>query len=250
MSCILIDDETDGLHLLATLIGKHCPELHIIGRYDNPWTGIQAIRTLSPDLVFLDVEMPEINGFGVLEACRDLSFQVIFTTAFSQYAVRAFKYSAIGYLLKPIDEEDLKEAVQKAKSLQTIHDYHAQQRDILFDGLHPTQPRHDKIALPTADGLAFLTIQDIVYCKADGNYTDIWLRNQPKKQTFTKLLKYIEELLPTDVFYRVHHSYLINLQQVEQYIKGEGGEVKMSNGDLVPVARPNKQELLRLLESI
>lgn len=249
MTCLLIDDESDGLDLLALLIQKYCPELQIIGQYDQPEAGIAAIRALRPELVFLDVAMPDINGFEVLEACRDIPFHLIFTTAFNEYAVRAFKYSAIGYLLKPVDQEELQEAVQRAQQLLTIRQ-HAQQRDILFDVLQPAKPVREKIALSTADGLLFLKISDILYCKAEGNYTRVFSLHQEKPELFTKQLHHIEELLPPDTFYRSHHSYLVNLKHVEQFIRSGNGELKMKDGQRVPVSRSQKEGLLERLSSI
>ncbi len=249
MTCILIDDEADGLDLLALLIQKHCPDVQIIGQYNSPEAGITAIRAMRPDLVMLDVEMPEINGFGVLEACRDIPFHLIFTTAFNEYAVRAFKYSAIGYLLKPVDEEDLKEAVQKAQHLLTVQQ-HAQQRDILFDLLQPSKPVREKIALPSSKGIVFLSISDILYCKAEGNYTQVFSLHQEKSLLLTKQLHFMEELLPMDAFYRSHHSYLINLKHVEQFVRNGDGELKMKGGDMVPVSRAQKEGLLERLSHI
>jgi two-component system LytT family response regulator len=249
MNCILIDDEADCLELLALLIQKYCPELHILGQYDHPRAAIDAIWEKRPDLVFLDVDMPEINGFGVLDACREVPFQVIFTTAYQEYAVKAFKYSATGYLLKPIDRSDLWEAVQKARHTQSVQQL-AEQREVLFNYMHPMQPGKEKIALPTADGIVFLPVADIEYCEADGNYTKIFVAGRPKEMLFVKPLKEIEEMLQGGAFYRTHNSYLVNLKKVRQYIKGEGGELKMNNDQLVPVARPKKQELLERLSRI
>jgi len=248
MTCILIDDEADCLELLTLLIRKHCPEVQIIGQYDTPQSGIAAIMALRPSLVFLDVEMPEMNGFEVLEACKDIPFHLIFTTAFNEYAVKAFKYSAIGYLLKPIDQDDLKESVQRAQQILSIQQ-HVQQRDILFDFIHPSQSRREKIAIPSTDGMIFLPVRDILYCKADGNYTYIHRRSPENPLLFSKQLHFIEELLPADVFYRPHHSYLVNLDQVAEFIKGDGGELRMSNGALIPVARQKKEEILSLLQN-
>lgn len=249
MTCLLIDDEADCLELLALLIRKHCPEIRMIGQYNNPKDGIAAIRAARPDLVLLDVEMPAINGFGVLEACKGIPFQVIFTTAYNEYAVRAFKYSAIGYLLKPVSTEDLREAVQRAHQVLTIREL-AEQRDILFDFIHPVKPAREKIALPTSEGIVFISLSDIVYCKANGNYTYMFRRQQEKPMLFVKPIKEIEEMLSGDTFYRSHHSYLVNLKQVEQYVRKDGGELKMSNGALVPVARLRRDELLELLHNI
>ncbi|MCE7921892.1 MAG: DNA-binding response regulator [Haliscomenobacteraceae bacterium CHB4] len=249
MTCILIDDEPDCLDLLALLIRKHCPTLQIIGQYGDPHEAIAAIQTMRPNLVLLDVEMPEINGFGVLEACRDIPFQVIFTTAFNEYAVKAFKYSAIGYLLKPVGQEELVDAVQRAQQVLSIQ-HLVQQRDILFDYLHPARPVREKIALATSTEVVFIPVNDIIYCEADGNYTQIYRHSQKTPALFTKPLKEIEELLPADLFYRVHHSFIINLKRVEAYIRGDNGGVRMCNGTLVPVARARKQELLILLDKI
>ncbi|MCK6692829.1 MAG: LytTR family DNA-binding domain-containing protein [Thermoanaerobaculia bacterium] len=249
MNCVLIDDEADCLELLTLLIRKYCPELHIIGQYDNPYAGIDAIWEKRPDLVFLDVDMPRINGFGVLDACREVPFQVIFTTAYQEYAVKAFKYSATGYLLKPIDRSDLWEAVQKARHMQSVQQI-AEQREVLFNFLHPTHPNKERIALPTADGIVFLPVADIEYCEADGNYTRVFVAGMQKEMLFVKPLKEIEEMLQGSTFYRTHNSYLVNLKKVRQYIRGEGGELMMGNNRLVPVARPKKQELLERLHSI
>jgi two-component system LytT family response regulator len=247
MTCILIDDEADGLDLLALLMQKHCPAVQVIGQYNNPKEGVTAIRATHPNLVLLDVEMPELNGFDVLEACRDIPFHVIFTTAFNEYAVRAFKYSAIGYLLKPVDQEDLKEAVQRAQHLLTVGQ-HAQQRDLLFDLLQPNKPIQEKIALPTSEGILFLHISEILYCEAEGNYTKIFCLHPRKPLLFTKLLKYIEELLPADTFYRSHNSYLVNLKHVEQYSRD--GELLLKDGHKVPVSRAQKEGLLERLNNI
>ena len=247
MTCILIDDETDGLDLLALLIQKHCPGVQIIGQYNSPAAGIAAIRSMRPNLVLLDVEMPEIDGFDVLEACRDIPFHVIFTTAYNAYAVRAFKYSAIGYLLKPVDEEDLQEAIQKAQHLLTVQQ-HAEQRAILFDSLQQARPARQKIALPGADGIVFLHISDIIYCKAEGNYTSVFILHQNRPQLFTRQLIFIENLLPEDVFYRSHNSYLVNLQHVEQYSRE--GELLLRDGHKAPVSRAQKDGLLERLKQI
>lgn len=247
MTCLLIDDETDGLELLSLLIRKHCPQLQVLGQYGHPEAGITAIRERRPDLVFLDVAMPEINGFGVLEACRDIPFHLIFTTAFNEYAVKAFKYSAIGYLLKPVDQDDLKEAVQRVQQQITVRQ-HAQQRDILFDALQSVRPTREKIALPTSEGVVFLNIGDILYCQAEGNYTRIFLLKEQKGQMFTKQLHHVEELLPEEHFCRSHHSYLVNLKHVEAFHREHG--LTMRGGQQIPVSRAQKTELLERLNRI
>ena len=247
MRAILIDDETNCLVMLSLLLKRYCLNVEIIGQFDKPRLAVQCIKDLKPDLVFLDVDMPELTGFDVLDSCKDIPFHVIFTTAHNQYALKAIKYSAIDYLLKPIDREELITAVQKAQ--QHTPQYQAQQRDILLDYVNVAQSLKEKIALPTSDGLVFIEIKDIVLCESEGNYTKIHL-SQGRAAIYTKHLKDIEELLHGQSFFRVHHSYLINLKQVVQYIRTDGGEVKMSNGKHIPISRQKKQDILDALSRL
>jgi two-component system, LytTR family, response regulator len=250
MTCILLDDESDCLELLKLSIEQRCPELRILGQYQEPEAGIEAIKNLRPNLVFLDVDMPRINGFGVLEACRGVPFQIIFTTAYQEYAIRAFKYSATGYLLKPIDKQDLWEAVQKARHMDSVQQL-AEQREVLFNYLHPSAPKRDKIALHTGDGIMFLPVNDILFCKAEGNYTYITLEGRDQPMLFVVPLKEIEEMLSGGPFCRPHNSYVVNLDKVEQFLKGDNIGLKMRNNDkCVPVARSKKQEVLDRLQHL
>lgn len=242
MRVILIDDEPNCLEMLALLIERYFPMLNIVGQFEDPSVAVDKIRDLKPDVVFLDVQMPNLTGFDVIEQCRNTPFNVIFTTAYEQYALKAFKYSAIDYLLKPIDKEELITAVQKAQFTHQAHNQ-SQQRDILLNYVNPIKPSKEKVALPTSDGIIFMNIKDIVFCESDGNYTKIYIQ-QGKPFTFTKTLKDMEELLHESSFYRVHHSYLVNLKQVEKYIRTDGGDIKMSNGKIIPVSRQKKEEVL------
>ncbi len=248
MRVILIDDEPDCLEMLALLIERYCPNLHIIGQFEDPSVAVDKIPDLKPDLVFLDVDMPVLNGFDVLDKSKNTPFQVIFTTAHNQYAVKAFKYSAIDYLLKPVDKEELITAVHKARhSHQTEHQ--EQQRHILLDYVNPVKPSKEKVAFPTSDGIVFINIKDIVFCESEGNYTKIYIQ-QGKSFIFTKHLKDLEEMLHENLFFRVHHSYLVNLRKVEKYIRTDGGEIKMNNGKMIPVSRQKKEEVLAALANI
>lgn len=248
MTCILIDDEQDALVLLQGMIQRHTPFLDILGLYQSGAVGVDAIRSMQPDLVFLDVEMPDMDGFSVLEACREIPFQIIFTTAYNEYAVKAFKYSAIGYLLKPVDEEDMKSAVERTRQFLSIQEQ-ARQRDRLFELLKPhTAPQREKIALPASDGIVLLDINEILYCKADGNYTHVYLIHDRKAQVFTRQLIHIEALLPKDQFYRSHKSYLLHLRYVESYSRING--VKMKGGYYLPVSDTFKAGLLDRLGTI
>jgi two-component system, LytTR family, response regulator len=241
MNCLLIDDERDSLDLLALLIQKHCPELRIVQTFTSAKEGAEAIRRLRPDLVFLDVEMPEMNGFEVLEACRDLPFELVFTTAYEQYALKAFQHSATGYLLKPIQKDQLIVAVEKARRLLYASTY-AEQRNILFGALQPTRSTKEKIALHTSEGITFLAIQDIILCESDGNYTRIHTEGD-HSSLFTILLKDMEEMLKESGFRRVHNSYLVNMEKVTQYLKSDGA-LKMKNDAVVPISRQKKQEIV------
>jgi two-component system, LytTR family, response regulator len=248
MRVILIDDELNCLEMLALLIERYCPILQIIGQFNDPSVAVEKIPDLKPDLVFLDVQMPDLTGFDVIERCRKTPFQVIFTTAYEQYALKAFKYSAIDYLLKPIDKEELITAVQKARQMNQAH-YQTEQRDILLDFVHPIKPTKERVALPTSDGISFINLKDIVFCESDGNYTKIY-NQQGKSAVFAKPLKDIEELLNDNSFHRVHNSYLVNLKHVDKYIRADGGDVKMSNGKIIPVSRQKKEDVLTALANL
>ena len=242
MRVVLIDDEPNCLEMLALLIERYCPMLQIVGQFEDPSVAVQKIPVLKPDLVFLDVDMPVLNGFEVLDKTKHTPFAVIFTTAHNQYAVKAFKYSATDYLLKPVDKEELINAVQKVQ-------YQTDRIKILLDYVNPIKPSKERVALPTSDGIIFMNIKDIVFCESDGNYTKIYIQ-EGKPFTFTKTLKDMEELLHESSFYRVHHSYLVNLKQVEKYIRTDGGDIKMSNGKIIPVSRQKKEEVLGALANL
>ena len=248
MNCILIDDEANCLEGLSLHIRKYCPELTILGAYRDPRRGIEAIYTLKPSVVFLDVEMPELNGFDVLEQCSNIPFHVIFTTAHHQYAIKAIKYSALDYLLKPIHYKELVASVHKASQID-YYVSHSLQRETLIHNIHAGHSSKARMALPTSEGLVFLAIKDIVYCESEGNYTKVYFVGG-RIDLFTKKLKEIEEILSDSYFYRVHHSYLINLHEVTRYVKSEGGDLMMSSGTLIPISRHSKQDVLEALAKL
>ncbi len=199
---------------------------------------------LQPALVFLDVEMPRMNGFEMLERLPLVNFDIIFTTSYDQYALKAIRFSAIDYLLKPVDREELQKAVQKVihRSRRTI----AQQVEILMQRLHQPSKSIGKIALPTMEGLQMISVESIISCESDSNYTILLLKSK-KKIIVSCTLKEIEEVLEDHSFARVHRSYLVNLNEVEKYVKGEGGYLIMSDGSMVDVYRNKKESLLRRL---
>lgn len=240
---ILIDDEPQSIALLRFLVAKHCPEITITGGYTDSMEGLNAIQKDKPDLVFLDIEMPKMNGFELLNQCHPVQFKVIFTTAYNQFAVRAFKYSALDYLLKPIGEEDLRTAV--AKAVQSTLPPDLRQYDVLqqFNPLRQAQPQ--KMVISTLEGLIFIEITDIVHCDSDGSYCKIWLTGGESVMV-SKSLKEVEEILYFDFFYRSHYSHLINLNHIKKFVRADG-LVWMSNGRQVPVARSKRQEFIELV---
>lgn len=239
---ICIDDEKDALEVLQIQIEnnfKH--QVEILGLFNDSREGIKAINNLKPDLVFLDIEMPFKNGFEVLEETRDVQFKVIFTTAYNQFAIKAFKVSALDYLLKPIDEQELKLALNKIL-LQNQSDIKQQIQELMLQ-YNVNNSSNNRIALNIGDTLQFFNSDEIVRFESDSNYTDVFLKNG-KKITTAKTLKEIEEKLTGTVFFRIHHSHLINLNFVEKYIKGNAGYAQMKDGGLISISRTKKDEFL------
>jgi two-component system LytT family response regulator len=244
LKAIIIDDEPYCCEILAGMLEADCTDVSVVNISDNGADALKAIRQFSPDIVFLDVEMPRMNGFEMLEQLSSINFHLIFTTSYDQYALKAIRFSAIDYLLKPVDREELKNAVNKVR--QRIHIPIPQQLEILMQKIkHPAVPVN-KIALPTMEGLQMIPIESIVSCESDDNYTNLKLKNG-KKLLVTRSLKDIEESLEQHSFIRVHRSYLVNLNEIEKYIKGEGGYLVMSDGTTIDVARNKKEVLLKRL---
>ena len=242
IKAILIDDERDALEMLEWQLKNHCPEVTIMAKCQSANTGIEAIRLHEPDLVFLDIEMPKKNGFELLEAFPEPKFNVIFTTAYDQFAIKAFKYAAFDFLLKPIDADDLKETVARyAKKKPSA------ERSRIESLLRHLQPKKEaKIPLPTQEGILFVDAHTIVHCESSSNYCRIHFTNHTKL-LIAKTLKEIEELLKDFQFYRVHHSHLINLQHIARYVKADGGYIEMTDGSSVAISRQKKEEFVTLL---
>src|SRR5574339_530974 len=207
LKAIIIDDEPYCCEILAAMLESDCPGVNVVHISGNGQDGLSAIKQYSPDLVFLDVEMPKMNGFEMLEQLPAVNFHLIFTTSYDQYALKAIRFSAIDYLLKPIDRQELKIAVQKVKDRFQIPVQ--QQLEILMEKLRQTSNGLSKIALPTMEGLQMITIEKIISCESDDNYTNLKLKTG-KKLLVTRSLKDMEESLEHHSFVRVHRSYLVN----------------------------------------
>jgi two-component system LytT family response regulator len=243
LKAILIDDEPECLRSLAHDISKYCPGVDITAQCDSGKDAIKAIHTLKPDVLFLDIDMPYINGFDLLEMVPEADFEVIFTTAYDKYAIQAFRISAVDYLLKPIETDALKDAVEKVRILREKGNT-SKQISFLLQQIKDLENNNvRKIALPTFDGLEFINMADIVYCQSDGAYSYVFFSDDSRLY-ISKTLRYLEDALCNFHFFRVHNSYIVNLHHVKKYSKTDGGLLILSNGEKVRVSRSKKDELL------
>jgi two-component system LytT family response regulator len=245
ITATIVDDEPYSCESLATLLERYCPDVKVLDICYSAASALKSINEQKPQLLFLDIEMPHMNGFELLEKLPDIDFELVFTTSYDQYAIKAFRFSALDYLLKPIDQDDLRKAVQKA--VHSSSHVSPQQIQTLLQKLnHPTLAVN-KIAIPTLEGLQMILVESIIHCDADRNYTVINTKNK-QKIVASRTLKEIEELLEDYPFIRVHHSHIVNLNEVEKYIKGEGGYLLMSNGSNIDVSRSRKEFLIKKLQ--
>lgn len=245
IKAVIVDDEPYCCDVLSTLLERYCPDVTV---HAVCYSAEEAIRVLSTDqvqLLFLDIEMPHMNGFAMLEKLPRIDFELIFTTSYDQYAIKAFRFSALDYLLKPIDREELQMAVRKAT--QRLQYPLPQQLEILLQKLYQPPSLVSRIALPTMEGLQLIPVDTIISCASSSNYTILSLKDN-QKLTVSRTLKEIEEMLEEYGFLRVHHSYLVNLNEIRKYIKGEGGNLIMSDGTSIDVSRSKKEVLLKKLQ--
>lgn len=244
ITATIVDDEADCCESLAILLQRYCPEVKILDICYSAAAAFQSVKEQPPQILFLDIEMPFMNGFELLEKLGEINFQIVFTTSYDQYAIRAIRFSALEYLLKPIDREELQNSVQKAIKRNSFP--LPQQFEILLGKLkHPAIPIN-KIAIPTLEGFQLVLAESIIKCESESNYTFLFLKDK-RKLIASRNLKEIEELLEDYSFIRVHNSYLVNINEVEKYVKGEGGYLVMSDGSLVNVSRSRKELLMKKL---
>jgi two-component system LytT family response regulator len=244
ITAIIVDDETKGRLALREKLSAYCPQIKIQAEAANGMDALEMIKIYSPKLIFLDIDMPKMNGFEMLNQVPEKNFHVIFTTAYDQYAIKAIKYAAFDYLLKPIDIEELKTAVSKVDAEENKQT--RRQVELLYQNILHPKKNLQKLAIPTLEGLLFYEIGDIIYLEANSNYTNIHFSNKTKI-TASKTLKEFEDLLPEDVFFRTHHSYIINLSYIKRYIKGDGGQIELQHGAIVDVSRRKKDEFLKAI---
>jgi two-component system LytT family response regulator len=244
INTIIIDDEAHCTDSLSKLLGEHCARtISLSGTFSSVEDGIRGIRELHPDLVFLDVMLHEKTGFDLLKELPSIAFDIIFTTAFDTFAVQAFKFSALDYLLKPVDPDDLIQAVNKVKN-KIAREQAPGQLATLFHNLKSSLGVSKKIAIPTVSGLKFIEVNDIVRCQSEVNYTLLFLKDK-QKITVARTLKEFEDMLAEHHFFRVHNSHLINLSCVKSYQRGKGGTIRMSDDSSVEVASRRKEDFLK-----
>ena len=241
---LIIDDEQNCIDSLVFDLEKNCPDVEVVETCTSPKQGLLSIKNLNPDLVFLDVQMPWMSGFEMLQFVDKINFTIIFTTAFDQFAAKAFRISAIDYLLKPIDVNDLKEAVKKAANKIQQKSGVENIANLLQNFKQPEG--NQRIAFPGRDGFQFVEASKIVYAQAEGSYTHVFL-NDKRKLVISKTLSDIEEMLPPDLFHRIHHSTLVNLSHVTHLFKSDGGYIVLDNGEKLAVSKSRKDSLLERL---
>ena len=245
IKAIIVDDESNCCEILATMLERYCQQVKVADICYSGEAALKSIIELNPDIVFLDIEMPHMNGFELLEKLQFVSFKLIFTTSYDQYAIKAIRFSALDYLLKPIDREELQNAVKKA--MQELERPMPQQFEVLMQKWKKTGNGNQKIALPTMEGLLLISIDSIISCESERNYTILYLKEK-QKLVISRPLKEMEELLEDHSFLRVHHSYMVNLKEINKYVRGEGGYLIMSDGSVVDISRSKKDLLVSKLQ--
>ncbi|MDQ2721076.1 MAG: LytTR family DNA-binding domain-containing protein [Bacteroidota bacterium] len=244
LKAILVDDELPSLQNLEQKITDFCPDIDIIASTQTPEEAIKLIEHHHPDVIFLDIEMPRMNGFKMLEKIKEKDFDIVFTTAYNLYAIDAVRISAFDYLVKPIAIKDLQNCVArlfKDQGKQT-----PEKLEVLRQNLSDSRSQNDKITISTSEGVEFIEIKDILRIESSSNYSKIFFTDG-RSFLVTKLLKDFEEILLPYRFYRIHNSHLINLSYIKKYIRGDGGQVIMQNDEIIDVARRKKEEFLKLI---
>lgn len=248
LRAVIVEDEKHSRETLKNLLEEFCVNIEVIGLAASVSEAIEIIKLKKPDVIFLDIELQTGTGFDVLEQVTHLDFEVVFTTAFEQYAIKAVKFSSLDYLLKPIDLDELQRAVEKAQNKKNQTTYKKQLETLMLN-LKQKKPSLNKICLATADGFEFINVDTIVYCKAEGSYTAFILKDN-SKLLVSKHLKEYENLLLEQDFMRVHNSFLINLKEVKKYVKADGGYIIMNNNDTVNVSRSKKDDFIKVMSAL
>jgi two-component system LytT family response regulator len=237
---VIIDDEPGNIITLTEMLKEYCPEIVLEGSALNPILGCDLILGVQPQLVFLDIEMPYGNAFDMLDKLSPVNFEVVFITAFNDYAIKAFKYAALDYILKPVNIEELKTAVRKVK--ERLQEKSVDERiSYLLSNMKQENAGIQKIALPAPDGIYFEAIENVIHLEAEGSYSRVFLKGK-KSILVSRNLKEYEDILPPAIFCRVHHSHIINVNFVKKYFKGRGGYVEMEDGASIEISVRKKND--------
>lgn len=244
IKAVILDDEKNCVETLQWKLGHFCPDVEIAGSFNDPVKAIEFLRDNKVDLLFLDIEMPNLNGFDVLESLRDSEFDVIFTTAYDNYGIQAVKFSALDYLLKPVRNKELIEAVDRHMQKSVARDPKSQIDSLLknLKAEHQTG-RPARITLATKESLELVAPSEILYCESDSNYTMVYLTDD-RKRLISRTLGEFEEMLEPFHFCRTHNSFLVNMDEVQKFVKGDGGYLLLKNGKSIPVSKTKREKLL------
>ncbi|MEX2596106.1 MAG: LytTR family DNA-binding domain-containing protein [Salibacteraceae bacterium] len=247
IKALIVDDEELARKNMAFMLKDHCSNVEVIGEASNVREAKKLINENNLDLLFLDIEMPNGSGFDLLESIEgsSIDFKIVFVTAYHEYALKAFKFSAVDYLLKPITPEDLLAAVDKVNPGK---DHEPREKiENLINNISKRGESIDKLALPSMEGLQFVELDEIIYCESQDNYTKFFLTDG-RRIMVSKTIKHFEEMLDSERFFRVHRSNIINLKYIDKYVKGEGGYVVMKQGNRIPVSRRRKESFVQLFQ--
>lgn len=248
INTLIIEDEKKSSAVLISLIAKHCPQLEVIGTADSVEEGVLQINKLNPELIFLDIQLSDGTGFDLLEKVQQINFDVVFATAYDQFAIKAIKYSAVDYLLKPIDPEELKLAVDKIAA-KKFKNSGLDNLKFLLQNFKQSESGYNRITLPTGNAYEVVLVQDIIRCEANESYTKFYL-TENRKFLVTQNLKNYEDLLPKSDFIRVHHHHLINMKHVIRFLKTDNGYVVMRDGSEIEVSRRKRDAFLESLNKL
>lgn len=246
LKAVLVDDEEKSRENLKILLEDFCKNVEVMALAKSVDEGIEAIENFRPDILFLDIQMQKETGFDLLKKIQKIDFEIIFTTAHSEYAIDAIKFAAVDYLLKPIDINDLKQAVRRVEK-KLSNSNMKEQFEALLHNFRQDSNETYKLAIPSSDGLLFINIKEIIYCEAESNYTKIHMKDG-KSHIVSKTLKDYENMLINHHFFRVHHAYLINTKEIKKYIRGDGGYVIMNNDVSIDVSKRKKEAFLKKID--
>lgn len=244
LTTIIIDDEPRARETIKNMLMLYCPQLDVLGEAASVASGVELIKKIQPEVVFLDIQMPDGSGFDLLKQLETIDFSLVFVTAFDEYAIKAFKFSAVDYLLKPIDPDELIKSIERIK----IHRKNDSiDLEMILHNLRDLKKENKKLVLKTAESIYVVGVTDIISCESSGNYTYFYFTNE-KSILVSHTLKEYEEMLKEFSFLRVHQSHLVNLEHIKRYDKSDGGMLVMSNDKIVPVATRKKEMLLNVLK--